>query len=178
MSKKIILLLIASLFVLSLSLSCAKAPPEKEKPEKPAPPSEGVWLEPLSQQASPGQEIEVETKVKMPEKGISGGEVKIAFDPAALKVLEVEPGDLLGSKPLVGVKEKDNEKGLIHYALARKGETPVPTPPGTLLSLRFKVLDTAEEGKSKLTLEEVKLTDEKFESIPDIKVQGAIVQIK
>lgn len=140
-------------------------------------PQKGVWLAPPTQQASPGQGIKVETKVKMSKSGISGGEVKLSFDPSALKALEVEPGDLLGSNPLVSVKEKDNEKGLIHYALARKGKTLVPTPPGTLLSMKFKVLDSAKAGESKLTLEEVKLTNEKFEGISGIKIQGGSVKV-
>jgi hypothetical protein len=56
----------------------------------------------------------------------------LTFDGGAMEIASIEPGDLLGSNPLVGLKEIDNQAGTVKYALARMGATSVPTPPGVL----------------------------------------------
>jgi len=100
-------------------------------------------IRPREVKVRPGGEFEVAVYVELldvePAKcGVSGGEVKIRFNPFVLKVVDVRPGDLLGSNPLEGYKRIDNERGEVVYALARVGKTPVPTPNGTFAYIKFK----------------------------------------
>jgi len=116
-------------------------------------------------------------EVRLPGRGISGGEIDLKFDPAVFRVEGLEPGDLLGPEPLK-VERIDNSTGEVKYALARVGPTAAPTPPGTFALVRLRVLDTARAGRYNLGLTKVGLVDHEFKDIPDITVQGAAVEIK
>jgi hypothetical protein len=134
-----------------------------------------VYIEPPSVYVYPGEEFTVSIKVDPGGKGVSGGEVNLEFDPVVLKVIGVEPGDLFGVDPLVGVKEIENESGSVRYALARKGETKTPTGAGVFAVVSFKVLEKT--GGSDLTLTKVGFADENFEDVVDVETQGACVNV-
>jgi len=71
----------------------------------------------------------------------------------------------------------NNEEGVIRLALARVGKTPVPSPPGILAKVNFKVLDSATSGTYELKLTKVGLADENFQDITDFPVQGTSIKI-
>ncbi len=143
----------------------------------PPPPKEGIYLDPALLEAKPGQEFTIRIQIKPTGWGVSGGEISLSFDPAALEVVELKPGDLLGLSPLVGLKKIDHQAGLIRYALARVGPTPVPTPPGAFAVVRFRVLEKASLGTYELKLTKVGLADENFQDVKDFKIYGALVRI-
>jgi hypothetical protein len=124
----------------------------------------------------PSKEFEVKVKVEPNQKGISGGEINLKFDPEVFEVLDVKAGDFFGKDPLVGIKTIDNKEGIIKYALARKGETGAPTQSGIFAILTFKVKN-AKVSKSDLTFSKVGLSDENFQDIKEIKTQGATIKI-
>ena len=146
-------------------------------PEPAAEPAAPVYLMPLSIEADPGEEFEVEVNIDLEDRGISGGEIGLTFDSDTMEVVNIEAGDLLGSDPLVGLKEIDNQAGTVKYALARMGETSVPTPPGVLAVLTVRVLNSAGSGSYELKLRKVGLADEKFEDITGLRTQGAQIKI-
>lgn len=143
-----------------------------------APREAGVYISPTSQEVSPGQVVTVEVKAEPSAYGVSGGEIHLSFDPTAMRVTGYEAGDLLGATPLVGLKGLDNDAGTLDYALARMGESPVPTPPGVFMVVDFEVLDTAETGTYDLRLVKIGLADKEFEDIEEINIQDASVEVK
>lgn len=140
-------------------------------------PSEGVYITPPSQEVEPGQEVRIKVEVKPVGWGVSAGEINLKFDPSALQATSIEPGDFLGSNPLVGLNEIDNEAGTLGYSLARVGATSPPSPPGVFAIIKLKALEVAKSGTYELTLTKVGLADEDFEDIMGIKVQGASIKV-
>ncbi|RLC73294.1 MAG: hypothetical protein DRI26_01205 [Chloroflexi bacterium] len=134
-------------------------------------------MEPTLLEAKPGQEFTVRIQVKPAGWGVSGGEVSLSFDPTALEVIDLRPGDLLGTNPLMGLKKIDREAGVIKYALARVGPTSAPTPPGAFAIIRLKVLEEAEPGTYGLKLTKVGLADENFQDVKDFEIHGAVVRV-
>jgi len=129
-----------------------------------------VSVEPVSTPLCPGDVFSVNVTVDPAGKGVSGAEVKIAFDAAVVECEDVSPGDLLGDSPLEGKKVIDNENGMVRYTLARIGDTPVPTEEGTFAIFSFKVKEDAPEGTYKLEITSAILTDENLDYIiPEIK---------
>jgi hypothetical protein len=124
----------------------------------------------------PSKEFEVKVKVEPNQKGISGGEINLKFDPEVFEVLEIKAGDFFGKDPLVGIKTIDNKEGTIKYALARKGETKVPSQAGIFANLLLKAKN-AKTSKSDLTFSKVGFSDENFHDIKEIKTQGATIKI-
>ena len=112
-----------------------------------------VSVEPASTTGlCPGDVFSVNVTVDPAGKGVSAADVKIAFDAAVVECEDVSPGDLLGEHPLEGKKVIDNENGMVWYALARIGDTPVPTEKGTFAVLSFKVKEDAPVSYTHLTL--------------------------
>ena len=137
-----------------------------------------AYISPISQEASPGQAVTIEVKVEPSNYGVSGGEIHLSFDSTAMKAIGYEAGDLLGNTPLVGLEELDNDAGTLKYALARSGDTPVPTQTGVFMVIDFEILDTVETAAYHLQLVKVGLADEEFEEIEELNVQDASVEIK
>ena len=130
-----------------------------------------------SPEAEVGAEFEARVYVEVEERGISAGEILLTFDADTMEVVSIEPGDLLGSDPLVGLREIDNNAGTVKYAIARVGATSVPTPPGVFAILKFKVLESAKSGTYELNLSKVDLADEEFEDIVGIEAEGASIKV-
>jgi len=108
--------------------------------------------------------------------GNSRGELTLKFDPDALKIIDITPGDLLGINPLEGTKQIDNVNGTLVYALSRAGYTVPPTSNGTLAFILFKALPRARVGEYTIQII-VKLSDEMFQEIEGITIQEFIVKI-
>lgn len=126
----------------------------------------------------PGEEVEVRLALVPVSQGLSAVDVEITFDPAVVQVLSVEPGDLLGTEPLVVVKEIDNENGVVRLAMARRGASPTPSPGGTLAHISVQVSETATSGSTTtVELRAVKLVDEAFNLVPEAEIvyQGQIL---
>ena len=169
------LILLVALATILLGASCNSG---GEPPSTPlAIPEEGVYLNPTSIEANPGDELTIHIEVKPSGWGVSGGEINVVFDPNVLQAVAVEPGGFLGSSPIVGLEQLDNQAGEVRLALARVGETEVPSPSGVLATVAFKVLDSADSGIYEIELTVVGLADENFQDISGFAVQGAAIQI-
>lgn len=169
----LVLLVTLGIGMLGISCTCGEEAPVPSSPE----PREGVYLSPTSIEAEPGQQVTIEIKVKPAGWGVSGGEINLAFNSDVLEGVTIEPGDFLGSNPIVGLNRIDNQGGVVRLALARVGETTVPSPPGILATVQFRVLDSAISGTYELELTKVGLADENFEDITDFAIQGASIKI-
>jgi hypothetical protein len=177
MKRKAILslFLLVALAAGLLGASCGSG---GEPPITPPPiPEEGVYLNPTYIEAEPGEEITISIEVKPSGWGVSGGEIRLAFDPDVLQAIDIEPGSFLGSNPIVGLQQLDNQAGEISLALARVGETEVPSPAGVLVTVELKVLDSAASGVYEIELIVVGLADENFNDIVGFTVQGLTIKI-
>jgi len=130
-----------------------------------------VSIEPASTKVCPGDAFSVNVTVDPAGKGVSGAEVKIAFNAAVVECEDVSPGNLLGERPIEGRKVIDNINGTIWYKLARIGDTPVPTEEGTFAILSFRVKEDAPEGTYYLKISSAKLADENFTYISPIEIK-------
>ena len=185
-SKEVLLLsvlMVLSFLLTAVSCACPETrptpvPSPTPTPTPTAPPiPQGVYIGLSSQEAKPGQEVSIKVEVIPKDSEISGGEINFQFDPSAVRVIEIEAGDSLGTSPIVGVEEVNNKGGTVKYALARKGTTTVPTPLGTFAIIKLKVLDTAKSGIYDLTLSRVGFCDQEFRDMADIDVQSAVLEI-
>jgi hypothetical protein len=176
--KQAVIFSLALLVILTTGLLGASCGGGGEPPVTPPPiPEEGVYINPTYIEATPGEELTISIEVKPSGWGVSGGEIKLAFDPDVLQAIDIEPGSFLGPSPIVGLEQLDNQAGEIRLALARVGETEVPSPAGVLATVKFKVPDSADSGIYEIELTVVGLADENFQDISGFTVQGAIIQI-
>ena len=143
----------------------------------PSTPSEGIYINPPTQKVTIGQEFSIDIAANIPGQEISGAEIELEFNPETMEIIDVTHGSLFGSDPLIGIEDIDNEAGVLHYVLAQKGITPDLLSNGLIASVRFKVMDTANDGSCDLTLIKVNLTDSEFEDIINFKIQNGIVQV-
>lgn len=182
----VLLALLMSVCVLVISCTCkekATEPPSQpappELPSEPAlpEPEEGVYLSPTLIEAKAGQTVSFEIMVKPSGWGMSGCEINLVFSPDIMGEVDIELGDFLGSNPVIGLKQVNNRDGVVRLALARVGETSVPSPPGILATVKFKILDSATSGTYELKLTEIGLADENFQDITGFTVQGASIKI-
>jgi hypothetical protein len=141
-------------------------------------PTTSVSIEPASVEVGTGEQFTAVMKVNPVGKGVSAGEINLSFDPQAMQVVEVKPGDLLGERPLPGILNIDNEAGTVSYSLARIGETTPPTSGAPFAVITFQILKSAQPGDYNLSFTGVGLANENFEDIRDIQVTGAGIKIK
>jgi hypothetical protein len=107
--------------------------------------------------------------------GISSGEANISFDPNVFEVVDVSPGTLLGTQPLVGFRQIDNTSGTVKIAMARIGTTPVPSSEGQFAIVEAVVKGTAPAGEYEVRLD-LALADHQFNSV-GTQVTGANVVV-
>ena len=138
---------------------------------------QSVSIDPASQSVSAGDTFTVDVAVDPAEYGVSSGEINIAFDADAMQADSIEPGDLLGTNPLVGTEEIDNTAGTIIYALARIGATTPPTPEGSFATITFTVDSDAPDGTYDIDITTVGLADEIFEDISGITINDGAVTV-
>lgn len=131
------------------------------------PPSVTVNLS--TQELEPGDEFTLTVTVDPNGHGVSGGEIDLlSLDSDVIEVLldNVKPGTLLGSDPIEGKKENsDTVSGEnLEYAIARKGETPVPASTGTFAVIGLRIKGGAKAGKYAIP-NAIILTDENFKNL-------------
>jgi len=137
-----------------------------------------VYIERQSQSASPGNYFNIILKVEPGGRGVSSGEIHLSFDSTVMEIVDVEVGDLLGSNPLMGMKQIDNAAGTFGYALARSGSTPTTTPTGSFATVKLMAKSDAAPGRYTLTVTEASLADESFKDITGIRLQSGTVIVK
>ena len=125
-----------------------------------------------------GQQFQIEVLVDPDANGVSGGEIHLTYDPALVQVIDVTPGTLLGDNPLQGAKDINNGAGLLTYAIARVGETSVPSGAGTLAVITLRVPTTAAVGSTLLELTWVALTDESFVFIRNVNTTRGQITVR
>jgi len=131
-----------------------------------------VYLEPPSLSIQRGQELSINITVEPAGWGVSGCEVNLTFNSSVLQGVSIEVGGFLGSSPLIGLEDIDNQAGVVRLIMARIGSTTTPSPPGVLATVNFRVSDSAESGTYELKLTNVGLANEDFEDVTDFTVRG------
>ncbi|MFQ6029381.1 MAG: cohesin domain-containing protein, partial [Dehalococcoidia bacterium] len=112
----------------------------------------------------PGETGDIRVDVTPMNRGISAAEVEITFDPQIIQVTEIQPGDLLGENPIVGLSAIDNSAGVVRLALARLGPSVAPASGGTLARLSLEATETApSQSGTLLELSSVQLVNEALE---------------
>jgi len=136
-----------------------------------------VSISPASQYASAGDTFTVDVTVDPKAKGISRGEVNIAFNATAMQASGIAAGGLLGIGPSVSVNNIDNTTGTIQYVLTRTGTTTPPTPSGTFATITFTVKSGTPDATYNIKLTKVGLADESAADIPGIKAFNGTVKV-
>ncbi|MBM3133624.1 MAG: hypothetical protein FJZ95_11430, partial [Chloroflexi bacterium] len=117
----------------------------------------------------PGDSFTLTVNVNPNGHGISGGEIDLLMlDSSVMEILadEVAAGTLLGTDPVEGMNERtatDTSESLA-FAIARKGETPLPTETGSLVTIGLRIKGSAKPGKYAIP-NAVILTDENFDQL-------------
>ena len=119
-------------------------------------------LDPATVKAKAGDEFMLSIEVEAAVRGVSGGEVLLSFPASVLEVVSYEPGALLGSNPVRGVKELDSTGGAIRLALARQGASQAPAAPGSFMVVRFRVRPDVQPGTYQIGVKTLDLSDERF----------------
>jgi len=140
--------------------------------------ADGVYIEVTPAETYPGEEIQVNVKASFNNYGISGSEIILSFNPTVLQITNLSIDGVLGSNPLIGMEERDNERGLLRYALARRGPTEVPASDEQLASMTFKVNDSTPSGLYAFKLTDVQLTDESFSEIAGFRQKDGVVTVR
>jgi len=135
-----------------------------------------AFIYPSTIKAEATKQFNIEIKVDPKGYGISSGEITLIFNPNILQAIEISQGNLLGDNPLEGIKQIDNVNGIIKYAIARIGSTPVPTSNGTFAIITFEVKRSATPGCYKLDFS-IEFANENYEKITNIEVKGGEVYI-
>lgn len=159
--------------------SPAEPPPTPAQPpeEETTLPTNGVYIEPATLEASPGQDIRVTIMASVTDQGVSGCELVLSFSPSVFEITGLASGDLLGTGPIIGAEETDNDNGTVHYALARKGQTEIDDSRGAIAVVNLRVRGSAPSGVYELGIAQLELTNQEFRDIPTIDAKGAWIQV-
>ena len=125
---------------------------------------------PTSLDLQPGQTGEVALKLLPGAVGVSGADVQFSFDRTAIQVDALEPGDVLGISPIIGLRTVDNEKGLARIALARQGSTQSPTVEGVIVRIKIRAMSRDKTADTLLQLNSIKVTDQSFTQVLKLAV--------
>ena len=137
-----------------------------------------VQVTPETVSVDAGDKLVVEVTVEPDSRGVSGGEMNLSFDTEGMTLVNIQPGNLFGAEPLVGVELVDNVAGTLLYALARRGKTTPPTPTSTFAELTFQVSETAAGESYDLSITNLGLADEAFQDITGISLGSATVTVQ
>lgn len=167
MKKRIIIISLAVVFIgLGLTFALHKEAPKGK-----------VYLEPPSLNVQRGQELSINITVEPSGWGVSGCEVNLSFNSTVLQGVNIKVGEFLGSSPLIGLEDIDNQAGVVRLVMARVGMTTAPSPPGVLAIVYFSISDSAAGGTYDLELTKVGLADENFQDITGFTIKGARIKI-
>jgi hypothetical protein len=118
-----------------------------------------VKVVPASGSYGVGGQIQVEIRI-VDVQDLYGADVKLAFDPALLQVVDADPNipgvqitprDDLLSPDFVIKNEADNQAGTVWYAVTQLNPTPPASGTGALFSFTFSVVGS---GTANLSLEQ------------------------
>lgn len=120
-------------------------------------------------EVEPGEAFTITVNVDPNGHGISGGELALLMlDADVMDILidEVTAGSLLGDDTIEGVKQLTEEEDYVslQYAIARKGDTPLPTRAGVLATVGLRIKGGVTPGRYAIP-NAITLTDENFDSI-------------
>ena len=125
-----------------------------------------------------GQAVQVQIVVDPGSNGISAGEIRLAYNPALVEVIDITPGNLLGTNTIEGNKSIDNTEGRLSYAIARVRDTSVPTSPGTLATISLRIPGNASTGNALLELTKVAFTNQASEFIANVGAVGGRINVR
>lgn len=116
-----------------------------------------------------GDEFTLTVNVDPNGHGISGGEVALLMlDSSVMDIMldDCTAGTLLGTDTIEGVKELTESETWtnLEYAIARKGNTPLPTQTGSLLTIGLRLKGGIPPGKYAIP-NAITLTDENFDNV-------------
>lgn len=147
--------------------------PETSFTTMPIPPV--VTVDPAAQSVAAGGTFSIDIAVDPSGYGLSGGEMNLVFDPAAMSVTGIVGGDLFGENPVVGTEQVDNTMGTITYAMARVGATTSPTSPGVFATITFTAKGAP--GTHAIDITSIGLADGSFNGIAGIVTSDGNVTV-
>lgn len=158
------------------------APSEESSPTPTLPPSSSpkaideaqAWISTPEKPIGPGRTLEVTIVVDPGAHGISGGEATVSFDPEVFEAVDFQVGSLLGARPVVGFRQIDNTAGTVKVAVARTGDTAVPSPKGNFLVVRLLVSQSVLQTEHEIGLQ-LALADHKFEALFVVTAGGNVM---
>jgi PGF-CTERM protein len=146
----------------------------------PAPPVPTVSIEPeYTTGLSPGDTFSVNVLVDPDTYGVKACKIDLTYNSAALTATGITQGELLGS-PTIGEPTNDySTPGMIHWGISRTGAnpTPVPTSPGTFITIAFSVNAGALSDMYTLDLSNVTLNNETSAEIPGVEVNDGYATV-
>jgi hypothetical protein len=136
-----------------------------------------VYINPRSQFTYSGSQFTVNIEVMPAAWGISAADVQLSFDTENMQIVRIEPGDALGSNPILGMERIDNQAGTVSYALARVGKTASSGYNGVIAKVTF-LTAVGITGSFKINITSVGLANDTFEEIGGIELDGATVTVE
>lgn len=130
-----------------------------------------VSVSPKDITASPGQEFSVNVSVDPAGNETYGVQFDLLFNKDVLEGISIDQGKFLsqdGATTIAASKKIDNANGKVSYAETRVGVPNGVKNPGILAIIKFKVKATAQAGNSGISLENVLLSDQNVQLIPNV----------
>lgn len=93
---------------------------------------------------NPGETFELTIRINPVALGISAADVRIPFHTGAFEINDIRVGSALGTDTLTAVENIDNDIGVLSIAIARIGETSVPSVADALIVIEIRVKGGAE----------------------------------
>jgi len=128
---------------------------------------------------SPGDTFSVNVSVDPDTYGVKACKIDLTYNSSALTATGVTQGELLGS-PTIGEPTNDySTPGKIHWGISRTSAnpTPVPTSPGTFITIAFSVNAGALSGTYTLDLSNATLNNETSAEIPSVEVNDGYATV-
>ncbi|HEV7516706.1 MAG TPA: cohesin domain-containing protein, partial [Thermoanaerobaculia bacterium] len=131
-----------------------------------------LWLTPKGVEVAPGDRFTVRLEANALDP-VSHLPLILAYDPKALAVEKVEPGDFLGAKGTAQVLADTSHAGRVVIGASRLGAVPGVAGHGTVAVVTFRALIP---GKTRLGLDESKALDRKLRAMA-VSVRPADVTV-
>ncbi len=139
--------------------------------------SPAISIDPIVTSANQGDGFTIDITVDPAGSEIAGVELKLAFDPAVVRLDTIDIGSFLGANPIEWLNSVDNSAGNVQLSYTIKQGTPAVTGQGTFATLNFHIIENAQAGTSDLDMAFVKLVDDSATKIPDVTANGGTIEI-
>jgi PGF-CTERM protein len=129
---------------------------------------------------SPSDTFSINVSVDPEEYGVLGCKIDLTYNASAFTVTDADitERELISPKLMTEPGSGVKAPGWIHYGIVRTPvDTPVPTNPGTFITVTFSVNSGAVEDIYTLSLSNVTLNNESGVEIPGVEVHGGNVTI-